>query len=127
MQLDDDASHGSAHVETVDDVLRRAYLLLHVIELGFSGAQFLDHLLRRRDTRLVDPLSVLPVGSFGGAAGDAFTIRANLAFRNLVRAGMVRLASGQQMAALLRSRGVPVATLTARSCATAPAAPTSPP
>ena len=37
-----------------------------------------------------------------------FTIRANLAFRNLVRAGMVRLASGQQMAALLRSSGVPV-------------------
>jgi hypothetical protein len=70
------------------------------------------NLARRLDTRLVDPLSVLPVGSFGGAPGDAFTIRANLAFRNLVRAGMVRLASGQQMAALLRSSGVPVATLT---------------
>lgn len=70
------------------------------------------NLARRIDTRLVDPLSVLPIGSFGGAPGDAFTIRANLAFRNLVRAGMVRLASGQQMAALLRTSGVPVATLT---------------
>jgi hypothetical protein len=70
------------------------------------------NLARRIDTRLVDPLSVLPSGSFGGAAGDEGTIRANLAFRNLVRAGMVRLASGQQMAALLRSRGVPVTTLT---------------
>ena len=35
-------------------------------------------------------------------AGDEGTIRANLAFRNLTRAGMLRLASGQQMAALLR-------------------------
>ncbi|PVG82487.1 heme peroxidase [Nocardioides gansuensis] len=70
------------------------------------------NLARRLDTRLVDPLSLLPTGSFGGAASDGGTIRANLAFRNLVRAGMVNLASGQQMAAHLRSSGVPVATLT---------------
>ena len=70
------------------------------------------NLARRIDTRLVDPLSTLPIGSFGGVAADASTIRANLAFRNLVRAGMVKLASGQQMAALLRSQGVPVTTLT---------------
>ncbi len=70
------------------------------------------NLARRLDTRLVDPLSRLPVGSFGGAPGDVDTIRANLAFRNLVRSGMVRLASGQQMATLLRSSGVPVTTLT---------------
>lgn len=70
------------------------------------------NLARRLDTRLVDPLSVLPIGSFGGVPADQNTIRANLAFRNLVRAGMVKLASGQQMAALLRTNGVPVTTLT---------------
>ena len=70
------------------------------------------NLARRIDTGLVDPLSVLPKGSFGGATADEFTIRANLAFRNLTRAGMVRLASGQQMAAFLRSKGVDVKTLT---------------
>ena len=31
---------------------------------------------------------------------------ANLAFRNLTRAKMVRLATGQQMAAFLKDRGV---------------------
>ncbi|KQV71600.1 hypothetical protein ASC64_05135 [Nocardioides sp. Root122] len=70
------------------------------------------NLARRIDTRLVDPLARLPIGSFGGRNADAGTIRANLAFRNLVRARMLRLASGQQMAALLRSKGVAVATLT---------------
>jgi hypothetical protein len=41
-------------------------------------------------------------------AGDP---TANLAFRNLTRARMVRLATGQQMAAHLRANGVPVADL----------------
>lgn len=49
------------------------------------------------DTLLVDPLKQLPVGSFGGP-GAAPPIHANLAFRNLVRARMVELATGQQMA-----------------------------
>ncbi|GAA1940754.1 peroxidase family protein [Nocardioides hwasunensis] len=70
------------------------------------------NLARRIDTRLVDPLGLLPAGSFAGSASDEGTIRANLAFRNLVRARMLQLASGQQMAALLRANGVPVATLT---------------
>jgi hypothetical protein len=70
------------------------------------------NLARRIDTRLVDPLARLPIGSFGGTGSDEGTIRANLAFRNLVRGRMLRLASGQQMAALLRSRGVEVTTLT---------------
>jgi hypothetical protein len=70
------------------------------------------NLARRIDTRLVDPLAVLPAGSFGGSVTDEGTIRANLAFRNLVRARMLQLASGQQMAALLRANGVPVTTLT---------------
>jgi heme peroxidase len=69
------------------------------------------NLAMRIDTRLVDPLKNLPKGSFGGPAVPFDDPRANLAFRNLVRGGMVRLASGQQMAELLRSKGVPVTTL----------------
>jgi hypothetical protein len=61
---------------------------------------------RRIDTSLVDPLADLPVGSFGGSAGDAGTLRANLAFRNLARASMLNLASGQQMADFMKARGV---------------------
>ena len=76
----------------------------------FSDAQRPDlvlaegvNLAKRIDTSLVDPLRLLPRGSFGGrkdlpgAVGRAL----NLAFRNLTRAGMVRLATGQQMAELL--------------------------
>lgn len=66
----------------------------------------------RIDTRLVDPLKNLPSGSFGGPAVPFNDPRANLAFRNLTRAGMVSLATGQQMATFLRSRGVAVTTLT---------------
>jgi len=74
-----------------------------------------DHVNRamRIDSRLTDPLKDLPLGAFGGDAsipdGD---LRRNLAFRNLVRASMVRLASGQQMATLLQSKGVTVQPLT---------------
>jgi hypothetical protein len=58
---------------------------------------------RRIDTILADPLSQLPAGSFGGretglASDD---IQRNLAYRNLVRANMVELATGQQMAELI--------------------------
>ena len=54
------------------------------------------------DTLLVDPLKNLPVGSFGGRGKPAPPVdELNLAFRNLVRAGMVELASGQQMAELM--------------------------
>ncbi|MBE7187636.1 heme peroxidase family protein [Jatrophihabitans endophyticus] len=56
---------------------------------------------KRIDTLLTNPLSVLPAGTFGGRAQDlaADDIQRNLAFRNLERANMVSLASGQQMAA----------------------------
>ncbi len=69
---------------------------------------------RRINTRLVPPLAVLPPGSFGGSFDDFGTRVADLAFRNLTRATMVKLASGQQMAQLLRDQGVPVTTLTRR-------------
>jgi hypothetical protein len=66
----------------------------------------------RIDTTLVNPLRNLPAGSFGGPQVPFDDARANLAFRNLTRARMVRLATGQQMARFLRNRGVNVTTLT---------------
>ena len=67
----------------------------------------------RIDTTLVDPLKHLAPASFGGPAGMAFdNPQRNLAFRNLTRARMVRLATGQQMATFLRNHGVAVTNLT---------------
>jgi hypothetical protein len=57
----------------------------------------------RIDTLLVPPLRTLP----GFPAGES-----NLAFRNLTRAKMVRLATGQQMVSFLKSTGVNVTKLT---------------
>ncbi len=67
---------------------------------------------KRIDTRLAAPLRNLPPGSFGGAAADRDTPRANLAFRNLMRARMVRLATGQQMANAMAAAGLDVTRLT---------------
>ncbi len=73
---------------------------------------------RTINTLLVDPLQKLPPGSFGGFGGGLPPEQQqNLAFRNLERARMVKLPSGQQMAkflgavpladdALLRGKGV---------------------
>jgi hypothetical protein len=66
----------------------------------------------RIDTTLVNPLKNLPAGAFGGPQVPENDPRANLAFRNLTRAKMVRLATGQQMAAFLKSRGVTLTKLT---------------
>jgi hypothetical protein len=65
---------------------------------------------RRIDTRLTNPLADLPPGSLGGPEPQA--ARRNLAFRNLTRARMLQLATGQQMAALMRQKGLNIATLT---------------
>lgn len=64
-----------------------------------TGAVELNH-GKRVDTRLVDPLAILPSGSFGGrgAVPTPTGVDLNLAYRNLTRAGMVRLGSGQQLA-----------------------------
>ncbi|GAA3458231.1 heme peroxidase family protein [Saccharothrix longispora] len=56
---------------------------------------------KRLDSLLVDPLKQLPAGTFGGRGTVVAEIQRNLAFRNLTRADMVRLASGQQMAGFL--------------------------
>ena len=58
----------------------------------------------RIDTSLVNPLKTLP----GFPAGER-----NLAFRNLTRAKMVTLATGQQMATFLKGKGVTLTKLTA--------------
>jgi hypothetical protein len=55
------------------------------------------------DTRIVNPLQFLP-----GFTG----LEANLAFRNLTRANMVRLATGQQMVTFLGSKGISITKLT---------------
>ena len=57
----------------------------------------------RIDAKLAKPLSTLP-----GFPLD----EANLAFRNLTRARMVRLATGQQMATFMSSKGVTLTKLT---------------
>ena len=60
------------------------------------------NLAERIDTLLVDPLAALPSGSFGGRGTgpiEEAALQRNLAFRNLTRANMVKLASGQELAA----------------------------
>lgn len=58
------------------------------------------NLTKRIDTLLVDPLRQLPAGAFGGRGTTFPEVQRNLAFRNLTRANMVSLASGQQLAEL---------------------------
>ena len=65
----------------------------------------------RIDTLLTNPLASLPPSTFDGTDA-APEMRRNLAFRNLARANMVRLASGQQMVTKLKSKGVNVTALT---------------
>ena len=66
----------------------------------------------RIDSRLVRRLETLPSGTFGGPEVPDRDPRSNLAFRNLTRAKMVRLASGQQMAGFLIGAGVALEPLT---------------
>jgi len=65
----------------------------------------------RIDTRLTDPLAFLPPSTFGGDESVPDMPR-NLAFRNLARANMVKLASGQQMVNKLGRVGVNITPLT---------------
>jgi heme peroxidase len=58
---------------------------------------------RAIDTTIANPLASLP----GFPVSEA-----NLAFRNLMRAAMVKLATGQQMATFLKSKGVTLTKLT---------------
>jgi hypothetical protein len=67
----------------------------------------------RIDTRIVDPLQHLPPQTVGLPNNTGFNdVRRNLAFRNLTRAKMVKLATGQQMATFLKNKGVNLTKLT---------------
>jgi Animal haem peroxidase len=67
----------------------------------------------RIDTRIVDPLQHLPTQVAGLPGNAGFNdVRRNLAFRNLTRARMVKLATGQQMANFMKNKGVNVTKLT---------------
>lgn len=70
---------------------------------------------RPLDIRLTDPLRTLPLGSFGARGGGLAVPPAqlNLAFRNLVRGRMVRLATGQEMVNAMQDAGIAVQPLTA--------------
>jgi hypothetical protein len=78
--------------------------------LAVGSGQF--NMASRIDTTLVNPLEGLPTGSFGGPSLPTNDLRHNLAFRNLTRARMVELATGQQMVTFLKGRGVNVTALT---------------
>ncbi|WP_460063625.1 peroxidase family protein [Streptomyces sp. YKOK-I1] len=80
-------------------------------DLGVTDAQ--ANVAKRIDTLLVNPLAKLPLGSFGGRGTAPDDIERNLAFRNLTRSTMLRLASGQQMAKHLMAKGVGVKPLNA--------------
>ncbi len=69
---------------------------------------------RPLDIRLTDPLRTLPLGSFGARGGGLAVPPAqlNLAFRNLVRGRMVRLATGQEMVNAMQDAGIAVQPLT---------------
>jgi peptidoglycan hydrolase-like protein with peptidoglycan-binding domain len=81
-------------------------LLFDFVEAGvpeLAPETFLN-LARPIDIRLTDPLKQLPLGSFGARNPSMPPLppadkRRNLAFRNLVRARMVSLATGQELAA----------------------------
>ena len=67
----------------------------------------------RIDSRIVDPLQHLPPQTVGLPQNASFNNpQRNLAFRNLERAKMVKLATGQQMANFLKSKGVNLTKLT---------------
>jgi hypothetical protein len=67
----------------------------------------------RINTALVDPLKTLPPETFGGNPNMQFDDkRRNLAFRNLMRGRMVKLATGQQMATFMKGKGVNLTKLT---------------
>lgn len=68
-------------------------------DLQVADAEF--NVTKLIDTLLVDPLKELPLGAFGARGTTPPPHELNLAFRNLTRANMVSLASGQQMAAFM--------------------------
>ena len=94
---------------TVD--FRRLYNFTEVGRADLTPPEGAPNLAMKTDTQLVDPLKSLPLGSFGGPSSTP-PEELNLAFRNLTRANMVELASGQQMAAMMGVAPLTAAKLT---------------
>ena len=90
---------------------RRMYDFPAAGKPGLAAPNSGVNMAMRIDTRLTNPLEFLPPSTFGGDENAAL-IRRNLAFRNLARGNLVRLASGQQMVTRLKSKGVNVTPLT---------------
>lgn len=82
---------------------RRLYDFKEAGRLDLTVAKAKFNRAMRIDTTLANPLENLP-----GFPAD----ESNLAFRNLSRARMVRLATGQQMVTFLKGKGVTLAKLT---------------
>jgi hypothetical protein len=91
---------------------RRLYDFKEANKPGLAVPENKFNRAMRIDTTLVDPLGNLPTGAFGGPAAPRDDPTRNLAFRNLTRARMVKLATGQQMATFLRNKGVNLTRLT---------------
>lgn len=79
---------------------RRLYDFTEVGRNDLTPPEGGPNITRKIDTLLVDPLKTLPFGSFGGSSTTP-PDELNLAFRNLMRAVMIELATGQQMAAVM--------------------------
>lgn len=78
---------------------RRLYDFTEAGRLDLASPPDGNNMAKLIDTHMEDPLRGLPLGSFGGSRpGPADPDELNLAFRNLRRGAMIRLASGQQMA-----------------------------
>jgi hypothetical protein len=91
---------------------RRLYDFKEANKPGLAVPEGKFNRAMRIDTTLVDPLRNLPTGAFGGPAAPLDDPTRNLAFRNLTRARMVKLATGQQMATFLKNKGVNLTKLT---------------
>jgi hypothetical protein len=90
---------------------RRMYDFPAAGKPGLAAPDSGVNMAMRIDTRLTDPLAFLPPSVFGGDDNTPDLPR-NLAFRNLTRGRMVKLASGQQMVTRFKALGIPVTPLT---------------
>jgi hypothetical protein len=90
---------------------RRMYDFPAAGKPGLAAPSSGVNMAMRIDSRLTNPLSSLPPSTFGGD-DNVPPMPRNLAFRNLTRANMVKLASGQQMVTKMKSVGINVTALT---------------
>jgi hypothetical protein len=96
----DDVDSGTALVLPSNWIadLRRLYDFAEAGRVDLALPPEAGNVTKRIDTLLSDPLADLPAGTFGGRGTTTTPIQRNLAFRNLTRAHMMKLATGQQMA-----------------------------